>query len=428
MKKFSFILTFILLSRLGTFAQSEVQDSVKLGPQYQNDVWYSLKNGVVAQAPKDNWDIAFQCFLFSAGVRANDNNGVAVFKAGTDTTKWATLDTTGNLTEQNRLYNSDTSWSYGAFNANRNPNNLFDEGWGVYDQGTHLVNGDELFFVRLKNGSVKKLWIKSLDPVVKKYYVKYGDLTEQTGQLMAFDRGTFPEKMYGYFSFANNSAVNREPDIKTWDLLFTKYVDNTIHYTVTGVLQNTIVSNQSNGAPIGVTVAKAYPVGQSTENFSAYPFKTHINTIGYDWKTFDQQQMKYIIEDSVVYFVKDNPGNIWKLVFTGYKSAETQSNFSKKLLQPAGIDENLKNDLGVWALYPNPAAGQTTVVFETLKKIPMVQIWITDLTGKKVQNIEYSPQTGLNAVTVETSDLPSGVYLVNLVIENKTARHKLVVR
>ena len=48
------------------------------GSDYQNDVFFSLENGVVSEVPGTNWDLAFDVTNpFSASIRINDGHGRA---------------------------------------------------------------------------------------------------------------------------------------------------------------------------------------------------------------------------------------------------------------------------------------------------------------------------------------------------------------
>ena len=51
----------------------------------------------------------------------------------------------------------------------------------------------------------------------------------------------FPNKNYAYYSIDQNQVFDLEPNINTWDFVFTKYVAEVapgVFYPVTGVLHN----------------------------------------------------------------------------------------------------------------------------------------------------------------------------------------------
>ena len=118
-------------------------------------------------------------------------------------------------------------------------------------------------------------------------------------------------KNFGYFSIQNNTAINREPNYNTWDLSFAQYlVTAPITYKVAGVLQNDSIFS-----------AKAYPVDVNTVSASSYSMHSNMNVIGFDWKSYDFSTNVWTIADSLVYFVKNRQGQIWKMIFTDFGGA-----------------------------------------------------------------------------------------------------------
>ena len=56
--------------------QAQTPGSIEMGPQYANEVFFSLTTGVVKVSPRNIWDIAFYTNAFSAGIITNDGAGV----------------------------------------------------------------------------------------------------------------------------------------------------------------------------------------------------------------------------------------------------------------------------------------------------------------------------------------------------------------
>jgi hypothetical protein len=411
-----------------------LEDSVVAGPNYQNDVWYSLEKGTVKTHPQNDWDIAFQVYLATAGIRVNESKGVYLYKAGADTTQWAQLDTAGKLIESNRLYNSDTSWTYGAFNAERNPANLFDDGWGVYDATTRIVGGRRMFFLKTAEGSVKKIWIRALDSYANKFYFRIANLDNTQTQDWECNRSAFPGQMFAYFSLATQGFLPpREPAIQNWDLLFTNYYRQTPPpYKVAGVLSNIVLNRQRNFAPVGVRVAKEKPV--DIQNVSPPPlasYKTAINTIGDDWKTFELEPPpgSWRIEDSLAYFIRDHKSIIWKLVFTGFSGrAKGVYYFKKQRITPAARPAHGKTqNAAELFVYPNPGAqAQKQYALVTLgSALNKTLLNITTLEGKRIWQISVSPTPGLQ--TLLLPPLPVGTYILSLTAEGISLTEKFIV-
>ena len=74
-------------------------------------------------------------------------------------------------------------------------------------------------------------------------------------------------------------------------------------------------------------------------------------------------------------------------------------------------DEVFKTDLMV---YPNPVNDFGTVAFE-LTESSDVTVQVFNLSGKLVQTIqEANMLKGMNSITLETTELPTGTYFVRL--------------
>jgi hypothetical protein len=79
--------------------------------------------------------------------------------------------------------------------------------------------------------------------------------------------------------------------------------------------------------------------------------------------------------------------------------------------------EHLEEVVKVFNLYPNPSNGNTNILYMSDENIVQAEIQIFDITGKLVikQSIKVNSSTNI----VETEFLRSGLYLVNLLIDNK---------
>jgi len=57
--------------------------------------------------------------------------------------------------------------------------------------------------------------------------------------------------------------------------------------------------------------------------FPSTGFISHINTIGYDWKTNDPVTHLYTIDDTRVFFVKDRNGAVYRIKFNSFEGSAT---------------------------------------------------------------------------------------------------------
>ena len=413
------------LALLSVNAQSIVVDTVSTGAGYANQVWYSLDNDEQGSAPKNNWDIAFDVTGFGTSIHINSITGTMLWSyPAADTSGWATLDTTG-IDTWPALYNSDTSWAIGAFDAVASGSNMFDVGWGIYDLTTHIVTGDSLFVIKLANGTYKKLWIQNLNGSV--YTFKHADLDNTNEQLVSFQKSPYSGKNFGYYSLQTNTAIDREPVASAqWDLLFTQYTafismgGPVVPYTVAGVLSNK-----------GVTVAQANDIGDvvTYQNYGAHTFISPINENGYDWKTFTGTA--YAITDSLIYFVTARNGDIWKVIFTGF-SGGASGNFvfsKQKLVSVAGIQSIEGNNIATMSVYPNPSNGTDVTLLYNLKTATSnVNAYIFDIAGKLISTMQLSGNSGLHTQTLEITNLNPGMYIVTVEANGQRMNQRLVIR
>lgn len=390
----------------GLFAQTESYDTVSLGAGYANQKWYSLLNDEQGTQPKDNWDLGFEISGFSASVIANtQKSNFMVYKAPYGIGSFNTLDTAG-IASWPVLYNSDTTWSTGALNRGIDPANGFDLGWGVYDMGTHFVNGDSCFVVKLSATSWKKLKIDNLGNGI--YNFAYANIDGSDPHTYALAKATYPGKNFGYYDMTSNTELDREPATADWDLTFVKYTTFIpTAYGVTGVLSNK-----------GVKVAEAdnVPSVATYTDYSAAGFHTEMNGIGYDWKTFNMSTGVYDVSADTCYFVQTADGSIWKLRFTGFGGSATGDiMFAKEQLATAGISDPAGHVISEFSLYPNPASGDAlNILFASAKDLRNVTLRITDMSGKTIFSETIGLSEGFNKHTVPVNGLAGGIYMMQL--------------
>lgn len=411
MKKLLTSLTLLLVATF-SFAQA-VNDSVMLGAQYANQVWYSLANDEQGSSPKNNWDIAFEINSITSSILLNSANGNTLWVyPKSDITGWSTMDTSGIGTWP-KLYNSDLAWEAGAFNVNIDPFDAADLGWGVYNTNNHQVVGDSLYIIKLSNGTYKKLWIEKLASSV--YTFKYGNLDNTGETTKTIAKADYTGKNFGYFSIQNEAAANREPLAANWDLTFTQYTAFVpIAYTVSGVL-----TNKTTGS------VKVYPVNNPStyKAYTSHTFGDAINTLGWAWKTYNMGIGAYVIEDSTVYFIKDGNDDVWKLIFTGFASTNGKFVFSKeKLTSSVGINNPAKNNF--FTLYPNPASAGTVSVVMDMDADATVNIM--DMSGK-VLTTQALQGNGLSTHALNTQGLANGLYMVQVAMDGDVFTQKLVI-
>ncbi len=387
-------------------------DSVSLGTGYANQVFYSFSKGAVHTADNTNWDIGFGISGWMSEIRINDGNGVRLFLYPVDDTAgWDNVDTTG-ISQWPALFNTDTNWQYTAFN--RFMADDYDLGWGVYNPTTHIVEGDSIYIIQLRDGSWRKFKMDRL--AGGKYYFTFANIDGTNEIQGVLDKSGFQGKNTGYFSLVNNAVVDREPLSSEWDITFTKYaaeVDSGEYYPVTGALINKHI--------IAARVANA---DTGNVHWFGHDYTSSIGIIGYDWKYFDMNTYQYVIKDSLVYFAADTlTGDIRKIIFTGFDGSSTGNIYFKIALAGNTGTDSSEMPLRQTAVYPNPATD--FLIIESGSALPPnTAISIMALSG---QTVFRTTASGLSPVTIPVSGFTPGVYLIRIASGTDVAVRKVVI-
>jgi hypothetical protein len=184
-------------------------------------------------------------------------------------------------------------------------------GWGDYDMITHNVNGVSLYLIKTREGLMKKIWIEKKMSVDQKYIFRYANIDGTDEKDVTLDMAGMTTNL-DYYSIDTGEEVNREPDASTWDIVFTKYIDNSINYPVTGVLENIDIKAQEvNAADI------------SPDEMPETGYLTDISAIGSDWKIIDMATYQYSMDDTKAYYVKDRDNNIYRIQFRSFEGSST---------------------------------------------------------------------------------------------------------
>jgi hypothetical protein len=139
------------------------------------------------------------------------------------------------------------------------------------------------------------------------------------------------------------------------------------------------------------------------------------------------------MSDDYLYLVYNNdasPGLAWSEQHDFQENRLTFSKFPKTDILPTiGIDEITLNDrLSIHSIYPNPASDFTFVRID-LESASDIRLNLTDLTGKLVWKNDYGyKNAGSHRFELQVSELPSGIYFVEIQASGISKTEKLVVR
>lgn len=394
-----------------------IGDSITMGSGYSNEIYYSMSNGQQGSASRSTWDIAFRANWMSASILTNDGSGVELYTyPKADTIGWENVDTTG-IKKWTPMYNSATDWETGAFCQNQK--SLVDYGWGIYKQFApgHPVIGDSLFVIRLRDGSIRKLWIIQKLSTDNMYEFRFAKLDNTSDTKVLLDCNLYSTKNFVGYSLQTNSVVDFEPVAKgNWDILFTRYmgINTGQPYPVTGVLSN-----------YNVKVKKLEHVRTDTILTNPPAMELGRSLIGYDWKTFTGGGYK--VTDSLVYFVQDLSGKLHRLVFTKFAgSSSGKIFFNTELNSLTGVNEITKSGFNA-AVYPNPVNEVMNLVINPGKS-KLAVISILDMSGRTVLSKRYDLQAeDLSTLKIPVSELPSGMYMVKIQAGGNVIARKVIV-
>ena len=285
-------------------------ETISLGAGYTNDIFYRLSDGLITSVPRSNWDIGFSISPREAAIITNGAAGVTlkVYPINPNWTWTTPIDTTG-YNNWTTLYNSDTTWTEGAFNMNATGHPNY--GWGKYNEITHNLAGVALYIIKTRNGSYKKIWIENKLSVDQIYNFRYADINGSNEHLVTMNCAG-KNKNFLYYSIDTNAEIDREPETSLWDIVFTKWIDKSINYPVTGVLQN-----------IGITALKSTDTDPASTNMPSSGYLSAISTVGSDWKTVNMTTYQYSIDGTHVFLLKDLTSQIFRIKFKTFEGSAT---------------------------------------------------------------------------------------------------------
>lgn len=90
------------------------------------------------------------------------------------------------------------------------------------------------------------------------------------------------------------------------------------------------------------------------------------------------------------------------------------------------VAENAYNSASTSEVFPNPAKNNASVRVNLLHG-SKVQVDVMNAVGQVVKTVKADGQNGLNTISLDLSGLASGIYLVNVKVDDATSTKKLVV-
>ncbi len=288
-----------------------VTQKIELEQDYKNQVFYNLKNNsVVSQNIKTDWDLGFII---------NDNTDYIILNTSTFM-QVAEVNTVG-FEDLITINNLEWSWDhpsgieYGTEISNEAiSNNVY-----IIDRG-YLLNGNKRGY--------KKLMIQEVN---NDYYkIRYSNLDNSNDTVVQINKEG--QTSFIAYSFDIDDKRSIFPESYEWDLVFTQYTaffndTTTPAYLVTGVMTNYL-----NNVLVALdTINDFEQINLSMIN--NYNFSNKQDEIGYNWKLYDLDNNLYIINNSLIYIIKDVEGRYFKLQFFDFYNDIGQKGYPQFKIQ-----------------------------------------------------------------------------------------------
>lgn len=406
MKKITLSLASLLFAFSG-FSQA-VEDSIRMGASYANEMYLKLEDGTRTTHPANSWHIGFATSAYSVAVVSNPGLpspgmgqagiSISVYPNG-DASAFASVDTTGFYTWP-KLYNDSLDYEVGAFNQSTN-GTQFDYGWGQYNSINHQITGDSLYIVKIGSDCYK---FKIVSKAAGKYTFNYALISDNTeGTQVEINGSTdYATKNFVFFNFADGQVKDLE--LAGWDLWATKHYDwygTTPNQVVTGILVN---------PKWDVATVNVGSGNQASHNdYSSADFVNKKNNIGSTYKSLNMQTFAWEVTDSKVYYLQNAAGDVWKLYPTSFSGSSTgETKFMKEHIAYAGVENVATQFVDV---YPNPVENTATVVFEGKGA---TEIIVRNQMGQVVVAQSLASTSGITQHQLDLSNLTNGMYFVQI--------------
>ena len=409
------LLSFIAIVTLSFTGVAQQTINVSMGAGYADEVYYKLDTETQTVFAANSWDVAFlRIDAFNHGIRVNDGIGISVYEASNDPSDYNTIDI-ANEPSWTILYNDDTNWDNGAFMQGSAT-----YGWGEYNPANHHIEGTIVFVLKYADGTYRKFLIEDYFGEYTFRYATWDGSAWVNDTTYVIDNDSNPANRYNYYSLQNDSEVVAEPAETDWDFVFTKY--NTYldppgsYYNVSGALHNA-----------NLTVAQVEETSGDPDP-NGLDYSEEINTIGYDWKSFNGSD--YDVNSNMAYYVKYDANTVYRVHFTEFEGSATGN--------LTFVYEDVSNLLGIetvtegvtFGMYPNPSTnGIVEIVYERNNAVANLHtVSVHNMNGSIVYRTQLGNDNGFFNKTLDLSSLQSGMYVVTFTAGDASVSKKLVIQ
>jgi hypothetical protein len=407
-----FLLLLIAIIASATILAAKT-DSVSMGPQYRDQVFFNLASGETGRSPNASWHLAFSISGLTGTVTTNGALGLELRHVkGASFDDWSTIDTTG-WQSWPTLNNNASDWMEGAFNRIRDTESAFDFGWGQYSMITHTVSGTAVYLIKLPDNTVRKIRIDGL--ASRTWTFTHANLDGSDERTGTINRNDYQGKLFAYWDLTTNLAIDREPNANSWHLTFTRYMEPiptgpgvTTDYPVMGILANPMCAIAVVGAEDPLTATAPTDTAAYTDEADA---------IGSQWKRFTAG--RWSLNDSTAWFIRTAGNEIFRFVPTGFSGGSTGTTTFNLSNVVSNVDENGSSQrLAVW---PSVAERGTKVSLILDGVWEGAHISVHDVMGVTTYSTVLATTGTFSALQIPTSALAAGRYWIHVSTAGRTS-------
>lgn len=271
-----------------------ITNSVNMESNYKWQIYYDLKtNTVVGKNLKTIWDLGFECTEKGYHIIINSSKSMFAWKSA-DTVLQNQTDTNGFF--KHRTWDEPS----GSLDSTAIGNWMGAKAVYVLDRG-YSETGAHMGYRKIQFVEVNKT----------KYLIKYCNLDGSNPNTIEI----LKDSLYNFvfLSLSTGTTVEVEPPKADWDLCFTQYTHVFYNpyetYLVTGCLLNRYQTQ--------AVLDQTKTFEQiSYSDVAGYIFSSHINAIGYRWKSYNGSV--YATNPKMNYLIRDREGHYYKLHFIDF--------------------------------------------------------------------------------------------------------------
>ena len=146
---------------------------------------------------------------------------------------------------------------------------------------------------------------------------------------------------------------------------------------------------------------------------------TSSTALGYQWikdnvNIIGANNQKYTVTENGTYKVRTTD-------VTGCQLTSADIGVVPTFIDPVLISESF------FAAYPNPNNGNFSIAFDQ-KTFSKPQLLIFDMQGRQVKSVTINSTIGKNNIRVPSQNLPSGIYMLQFLVDKKQLKQKIMVQ